>query len=249
MRISCTHCGKNLGIPDDKVPAKPFALTCPSCQKRFRVDPAEQERGTAPAAAAEAPAGAPAEPVGPPGPPQEPPGAAAPGSEELKQEQEEEAPPPPDRPLPRLRPQEASLLASIESLAYVVNLGVPPEPRIATALEQLGIAEVREFDDLAAAVEANSEIEAGILVIRMDKASAPPCEPLAPLGLIPFGVRRRIFVALMAPNVATLDGMVAFLLQVNCLIKSSDLPRLPYFLRRALLYHLRLYQHWDMEVG
>ena len=67
--------------------------------------------------------------------------------------------------------------------------------------------------------------------------------------MIPYPVRRRIFVALTASNVATLDGMVAFMLQVNCLIKSSDLPRLPYYLRRAVLHHLRLYQHWEMEAG
>ena len=41
--------------------------------------------------------------------------------------------------------------------------------------------------------------------------------------------------------------MVAFLLQVNCLINASDLEQLPVLLRRALLHHLRLYRHWAIE--
>ena len=107
--------------------------------------------------------------------------------------------------------------------------------------------EVLELDDLEEAVETLVETDAGIVVVVMDKAPPPPCEPLWPLEALPFSVRRRTFVALVAGNVPTLDGMVAFLLQVNCLINTSDLGQLPVLLRRAHLHHLRLYRHWAIE--
>jgi hypothetical protein len=86
-------------------------------------------------------------------------------------------------------------------------------------------------------------------LIWMDKAAPPPCKPLEPLHKLPMDVRRRTFIVLMADNVRSLDGQVAFYLQVNCLVNSQEIPRLPSLLRRALLHHLRLYRAWDEEIA
>ena len=40
MQITCTGCRRQLNLPDEKVPAQPFALTCPACKSRIHVDPA-----------------------------------------------------------------------------------------------------------------------------------------------------------------------------------------------------------------
>ncbi|HEX9734739.1 MAG TPA: zinc-ribbon domain-containing protein [Thermoanaerobaculia bacterium] len=54
MKITCSHCQRTLSLPDEKVPARPFAVTCPGCQARVQVDPSPPP---AAAAAAADPAG------------------------------------------------------------------------------------------------------------------------------------------------------------------------------------------------
>ena len=105
------------------------------------------------------------------------------------------------------------------------------------------------METLDDAVDNLMETEAGILLIRMGKASPPPCEPLQPLERLSYDVRRRTFVVMMADNVRSLDGQLAFYLQVNCLIATQDCTRLAALVRRALLHHLRLYRYWTFSPG
>ncbi len=237
MEITCTHCHKRLQLADDKVPARAFTVACPGCQGKIRVDPAAGREGS----------GLPAEPdSGTPHP--DPPAGDAPA-----------APRPADGPdgaageLPPLRPQEEELLSAVAPVAFLVRLGRSGVAtsagcdRIADGLRQIGMRDVRQLDDLEQAVADLIETDASIVVVVMDKAPPPPCEPLRPLEALPYSVRRRTLIALVARNVTSLDGMVAFLLQVNCLINAADLDRLPLYLRRALLHQLRLYRHWSIE--
>lgn len=152
-----------------------------------------------------------------------------------------------DGELRSLRGHEVELLDSLSPVAFVAHLegGEGGDHSALNAqLKTLGMKEIRHFGDLAQACERAEEAEAGILLVRMTKAPAPPCEPLEPIYKLPFKARRRTFVALVADNVRTLDGQVAFYLQVNCLVHGSELPRLAVPLRRALLHDLRLYRHW-----
>ncbi|MCP4655160.1 MAG: hypothetical protein GY856_07045 [bacterium] len=240
MLIHCTHCSRELNLADDKIPAGPFVLTCPVCKNRFTFDPtsrpAEPSPGPeppapAPPAAPEPPAAAeqPAAPEPPAAPEQAP--ASAGGFE----------------PLPLLHPTDQRLLDSLYPAAVIVNLAPGATDAIEAGLRFLGMREIQHFEDLASGVEMIAESEVAILVIRLDKASAPPCQPLVALYRAPRDVRRRTFVVLVADNVRTLDGQVAFFLQVNCLINSQDLPQLPRHLRRGMLVHLRLYRHWGEE--
>ncbi len=151
--------------------------------------------------------------------------------------------------MPKLRRMDRELLSSIVPEAFIVDLGQSPLPSLATDLERLGMEDVRHFTSLEEALEVLSDTGAGILVIRMDKASAPPCEPLAPLEGLSYAERRRTFVVLVADNVKSLDGQVAFFLQVNCLINVRDASRFGALVRRALLHDLRLYRYWPVESG
>ncbi len=223
MKVTCEHCSKALTLADDKAPARPFQLTCPACHKNFVVaaDRVAADRESAPAAA-QAPAKGGGRDTDAP--------AAADAGE-----------------MPKLRPAEKELLSSIVPEAFVADLGQSPPGSLTAELERLGMEEVRHFTSLDDALDVLSDTGAGILVVRMDKASAPPCVPLEPLERLSYAERRRTFVVLVADNVKSLDGQVAFYLQVNCLINAQDAGRFAPLVRRALLHHLRLYRHWKIE--
>ncbi len=211
MRVDCTHCGKVINIPPQKVPDRAFAFACPACQGRITVEPASGSGGDA--ASADPPSGDDATIL----------------------------------PVPSLKSHERQLMSSLAPLAYVVELGCSTDPALDADLEALGMQEILRFGDLESAVQSLLETEVGILVIAVPKAAAPPFEPLQPLATIPSRMRRRTFVVLTAGNVTSLDGQVAFFLQVNCLINSNEIGRRRSHLQRALLHHLKLYQHWTID--
>jgi hypothetical protein len=257
MRVDCQSCGKALNVPDDKVPARAFTLTCPGCQNKISVDPTAvaappEEAAAAPPAPAAAPPPepAPAAPTAVAAPVADTDAGVAGGAdsdpmgEQSTRRQVGEHDVEHDGQLAPLRGHEMVLMETLSPVAFVVNVGVPPDAAVSSQLQAIGMKEIRHFHDLAEACEQVDDSEAGVVLLRMDKAPAPPCEPLEPLYKMPFRTRRRTFVALMAENVRTLDGQVAFYLQVNCLIQSDDLPRLAVPLRRALLFHLRHYRYW-----
>lgn len=235
MRIDCEHCGKAMQVPDDKVPHRVFTLTCPGCQNKITVDPsaskAPEEPAAEPAAAAP-PQAAPSAPVA-----KAPADAGASSSLESTGAHTVGG-------LRILRSNEVELLEQITPLALVVNIDVAPDPAVDAQLKLAGMKEISHLASLAEAVDRAEDLEAGMLVIRMAKAPAPPCEPLEPLFRMPSGARRKTFTILMADNVRTLDGMVAFYLQVNCLVNAQEVAGMAVPIRRALLFHLKHYRHW-----
>lgn len=225
MQIVCPSCGKRLQLPPEKIPPRRFSFACPKCGKPITADPGATEGSQAPDSqppASEAPVDI-AEAQAQPGAG----GVIAPG-------------------LP-LRAADRALLATASTTALVVSLDLPPDPQVVQGLRQIGMEEIQELSDLETAMETLHTHEAGIVLVRTTKAPPPPCEPLEPVHRLAPEVRRRVFVALMADNVSSLNGQVAFLLQMNCLIASQDLPRMPQLVLRALLHHLRLYRHWDLD--
>ncbi|MEM8998036.1 MAG: zinc-ribbon domain-containing protein [Acidobacteriota bacterium] len=218
MRIVCENCSQTLDLPDDKIPQRRFSVACPACGHKNVVDPT-----AAPVPAAEQP--------GVPEPDLSQPAAPEPADAET---------------LPALRGADRELMESIPSVALVVHLGADRDPRIDGALAALDLREVHHVADLVEACEFAQENDVAVLVVRMAKVPAPPCPPLEPIYKLPFDLRREVFVAVVADNVKTLDGQVAFYLQVNCLIQAAE-PSIAGKLRRALLYDLRLYRHWHTE--
>ena len=68
----------------------------------------------------------------------------------------------------------------------------------------------------------------------------PPYAPLEPLVTLPPRERRRTFAVLVASNVKTLDGNLAFLYQVNLLLNRQHVPQAAGILYSALRSHQRL---------
>lgn len=260
MRIDCEQCRHQFELPDEKVPDQVFSLACPSCKNRVVVDPkarADQpvasntESSNAESSNAESggsvsgdsesgDSGAGQSGAGKSGASDSSPvaGATPPGQADTGALAR----------LTPLRAADAQRMQSLVPVAYVANLDQPPDPAVTQQLQRLGMEEVRNFDDLEEACSELAENDAALLLVRMQKASAPPCEPLVPVYRLPFDLRRKTFVALLADNVKSLDGQVAFYLQVNCLLSSREMDTMAVKLRRALLHDLRLYRHWELEV-
>ena len=156
-------------------------------------------------------------------------------------------------PLPAVRELDKELLGALYPVAAVVRLTADGEATAGDAdafeagLRLLGMEDVRHYDDMAAAAEAMLESDFSVMLIVMDKATAPPCEPLEPLYQVPAAVRRNTFVALTAGNVRSLDGQTAFYLQVNCLLSSREIAKFPGYLQHALVFHLRRYRFWGAQ--
>lgn len=236
MQITCDHCRQSLLLPDDKVPSRPFTIKCPKCQEAVAVDPTRTGADPPPpASTAEAPS--PAAPAAPPLTPSSPTPTAAPSAP--SNEAAVMAP---------LRAHDRALLDTMLPTAAIVGLdGTAIEPAIAEGLAAIDIHDAEVFDDLATAVGVCEETPVGVLVLRLARASTPPCAPLEPLEHFSGTVRRRTLIALVADNVRSLDGQLAFYLEVDCAIATADLAQLPALLRRALLHNLHLYRHWDDE--
>ncbi|MEM1176793.1 MAG: zinc-ribbon domain-containing protein [Acidobacteriota bacterium] len=229
MRIVCDQCSQPLDLPDDKIPQQRFSITCPTCHHKIVVDPP-----TAPPAAAPTPTPAPAAPE---------PAAAPPANVEPPAPAEPQDPP---GPLPPLRGVDRELVESIPQSAIIVHHEIESDARLEQALRQLDMREIHHLPSVSEACEFVQENEVALLVVRLNKVPAPPCPPLEPVYKLPFDLRRKTFVAVIAENVKTLDGQVAFYLQVNCLIQAAE-PSIAGKLRRALVHHLRLYRHWHTE--
>jgi DNA-directed RNA polymerase subunit RPC12/RpoP len=258
VQITCSSCQKKFKLPPEKVPARRFSFTCPKCGNRIKVDPVQTEamkiEELRPPASkdpdsVEITLAREAEESG--AVPELPSSSPTFGDETLPATPAaaQEAPEPPreTEEIASLRPQDAELFATVPGTALVVHLGVEATRAHDSGLRALGFHEIEHLHSLEEAVTSLEDIEAGLLLVRMERCPAPPCEPLQPLRNLPFSTRRRTFVALEADNVKTLNGQVAFYLQVNALINRSDAHHLPRLLQRAMLYHLRLYQHWDLE--
>lgn len=234
MLIVCEHCQRQLNLPDEKIPSHRFALTCPGCKGRMEVDPEEASAAPAPApapageeAAGEEAAAAPSSTAS---------GADDGGAGGRK-----------FMPLPPLRELDRELLDHLPRLAGIANPTGGPTAHLEAGLKLLEMDEVRVFDTIEAATEAMLETDLSVLLVVLERATAPPCAPLAPIQRLPLPARRKTFVALMAPNVRNLDGQTAFYLQVNCLLSTQDIPRFPADLHRALVFHLRHYRFWGIQ--
>lgn len=239
LQVVCEQCGKQIKVPAERVPDRPFAIACPQCKAKIRVDPGAH----AEMVASEPPSELVAAPAPMPGLAFTNPAAARTAPVPIADPNDGfEA-------LRALTQEETELLERLPPTAFLVSEGGETSKRLEAALRFVGMREVERFADVGAAVEALGDAEVGILLVEMDKAPAPPCPPLDPLRQLSPAQRRATFVALAAQNVRSLDGQVAFYLLVNCVLATGEMPRLPNLLRRALLYHLRLYRAWDASLG
>src|SRR5262245_34084174 len=151
MLIICKSCQQQLNLPDERVPPRPFVLTCPSCKTRQQVDPATDAvaTGSRPLAAlgdtGSRPAMSPRDTGSRPAM-----GTTDTGSRGIFEEPTEPAPgsraeaPPltigPDGfvAVPALRPHDAQLLAALPREVVITNLAGGPTHQLAAGLQLLG---------------------------------------------------------------------------------------------------------------
>lgn len=251
MRVVCEHCGKPLNLPDDKIPDRPFTVSCPACKGRLHIDPAAYEDpGDATRAVYNDPsAGWPAAPAFPAAAAPAFPVAAATAEPVFGGGARPRSPHDTGSfsRLTALSPADQALIEHFPPVALIASLGLPPAPEMTELLRSIGMEEVRHYTDLQEACQEALEADVGILLLRVDKAAPPPFEALTPVYKIPAEIRRRVFVALLAENVRSLDGQAAFYLQVNCVLSSQEMEAFPLKLRRALLHHLRMYRYWSSD--
>jgi hypothetical protein len=220
LKVTCQHCQRVVTIDSEKVPDTPVSYRCPSCQGKVVVDKKKLLSAGAVEAAA---AAAPAAPVAPASPP--PPAAAT-----------AEPPSPSER---------------IQELALPPGESIPPgllvaeDPELATQLQRV----LEPYDcilevvaDGAAARERALTEPPPLLVWVARTVSKPPYGPLDSLASLPPRERRQSFLVLVADNVKTLDGNLAFLYQANLLLNRQHVPQAPGILYSALRYHQRLYR-------
>lgn len=228
MRVTCEHCAQALAIPDEKVPNRAFSLTCPKCKGTIKVDPTAAP--PAPAASAPAPASGFAPKASPT--PAPPPGLDVSDF----------------TPLHALRPTEQALLDQVVPLVFLVGVtDAGEDQRVTAGLGRLGWDTIERHASPEDAVRAMAAAAPGIMIVRRDQRVAPPDFELAPLSTLTPELRRSIFVAVLAEGVHALDGQLAFLLQVDCVLDADALYRFPADLRRAVLVRQQRYRHWHLD--
>jgi hypothetical protein len=232
LRVTCQNCQRVTVVDSDKVPDQPVAYRCPACQSKVVIDKrkllsAEADVATAPSIAAAVAAGSSGSGSG---------GRASAASAGDA-----------DR-------SSGSLVVAPDAL---LEMTLPPgesiPPGFLVAEDREVGAQLRRqlepydcvletFLDAPAARERALQEPPALLAFVADAVTKPPYAPLEPLVSLPPRERRRVFMVLVAGNVKTLDGNLAFLYQVNLLLNRQHVPQAAGILYSALRGHQRLYK-------
>jgi hypothetical protein len=230
LRVVCPNCQRVTVVDGDKLPDQPVSYRCPACQAKVIVD----KRKLLMADTAELTPG---------------PTAAQP-----PQPQAAASPPAPRPPSGADRPMSAAAAGLPDPL---FEMALPPghsiPPGILVAEDAESAAQVRRqlepYDcTLELVADAGTARERILLeppplvVYAADAVSKPPYSPLEPIVSLPSRERRQVFLLLVAPNVKTLDGNLAFLYQVDLLLNRQQVPQAAAILHSALVQHQRFYR-------
>ena len=233
LRVTCQNCQRVTVVDSEKVPDQPVAYRCPACQSKVVIDKrkllaAEADVSTAPSlGVASAVVGS--------------------GSNAARASTASAGPADADR-------SSGSLVVAPDAL---LEMSLPPgesiPPGFLVAEDREVGAQLRRmlepydctlesFADAAAARERALQEPPALLAFVADAVTKPPYAPLEPLVSLPPRDRRRVFMVLVASNVKTLDGNLAFLYQVNLLLNRQHVPQAAGILYSALRSHQRLYK-------
>jgi hypothetical protein len=236
LRVTCQHCQKVTVIDSEKVPDQPVSYRCPNCQSKVIIDKRKllaQDAGEAAPAAATAAAA--------PGP------ARAAAAAERTPSSGERA--------------SGSFAVAPDSL---LEMALPPGESIPPGLlvaedKEAGAQIKRQLEPYDCVLETVADAATArerallepppLILYAAETVSKPPYAAIEPLVSLPPRERRQVFVVLMANNVKTLDGNLAFLYGVNLLLSRQHLAQAPGILYSALRYHQRLYKPFLAAVG
>jgi len=226
--VPCPHCAKPSKLDSAKLPDQPVFFNCPHCKGRVVVDKrrfGDQQQAASTASTAE-------------------PGAdsavPSPASSSRSVAPGEITPPEVEPTVPDRRFAEVPPDTTFPS-GIIVGEDESAIGEIREALAALG----SQVESVASADEAREMIvneQPELCIYVADEVPAVPHAPMAPLtGLHP-GVRRRLYLMLVADNLKTFDGNTAFLHQVNMILGKQDVSRIGAALYRGLVYHRQLYR-------
>ena len=232
LRVTCQHCQRTTVIDSEKLPDQPVAFRCPGCQAKVTVDK-RKLLAAADAAGESVPPSAAAAPA--PAPTSSRPAAAA-ATNAAADRSSGPLVVTPESPLEMALPPGETLPPG-----FLVAEDAEAGTLLRRALEPYDCI-LEPFADAAAARERALQEPPPLLVYVADAVTKPPYAPLEPLVTLPPRERRRTFAVLVAGNVKTLDGNLAFLYQVNLLLNRQHLAQAPAILYAALRSHQRLYR-------
>ncbi|HET9765703.1 MAG TPA: hypothetical protein VFS60_02575 [Thermoanaerobaculia bacterium] len=227
LRVTCQHCQRTTVVDSDKLPDQPVSFRCPGCQAKIVVD--KRKLLAAAGETAHTPAAATTTAARP---------AAVAGTSDAANADRSTGPlvVTPESPLEMALPPGETLPPG-----FLVAEDAEAGAQLRRQLEPYDCV-LELFADAATARERALQEPPPLLVYVADAVTKPPYAPLEPLVALPSRERRRTFAVLVAGNVKTLDGNLAFLYQVNLLLNRQHVAQAPGILYSALRSHQRLYK-------
>ncbi|MBX7173317.1 MAG: zinc-ribbon domain-containing protein [Pyrinomonadaceae bacterium] len=235
MIIRCDNCSVSLQLDESKVPAGHFTVRCPRCQNLIRVN--SKQTSTVQQLEANVP---------------------APAVEDGKQEfsaKEQEF---------EINNAMRSLLSALQKENKVLDAndesGEKPR-RVLLCLGQRRDAIAKVLVDSGYKVylaqtpaQANERMREGkteILVFSPDFAAEFGGAAILQqkLNAMYSSERRRLFLVLVEDNGATLNAHEAFIRNLNLIVNTADIPKLPLILNRALRDFNELYHYFNEATG
>jgi len=226
--VPCPHCSQPSKLDSDRLPDSPAFYPCPHCKQKVVVDKRkllqQQAEGAAATTAAAATKSATQS---------APPADTIPAAMPL--------PLSADRRFGRL-PVQARFPSGI-----IVGDDAATIEEIRVKLAAVG-SEVETVDsaDSARSLIINESPDLCIFVGAGE--ITPRHESMEPLTGLPPNIRRSIYLALVADNLKTLDGTLAFMFEVNMVLGKQDLGQFEAALYSGIDYHERLYRPYFKAV-
>jgi len=222
MEIFCESCGKQINIPDEKIPAgRPFSLRCPACKQKIQVEAAGEPETI---------------PDIPTASDQDASGIPATRADGLPDET--------DEPMHAGKLTEGGYDASEKPFDFLEEEGFTAmvcenDPEAVKKIRE--VLEIMEYSVTvpASVRDALKKMKYHVYNLILVNESFGGSDPDANGILIylerqNMSIRRNIFVGLITRQYATRDNMAAFLKSVNVTINQKDVPHIDRILKNAI---------------
>jgi predicted Zn finger-like uncharacterized protein len=259
MIVVCSQCTTRLQLDDAKVPTRPFTVRCPKCQGIIQAQPpaAAAEQGALSLGVSPALEGGRFNPQ-----------AAAPVFQVDKDSEDEDvegygnsssaAPDELARLLAELLQQTAAPAARKQTAARLkwehrrALVCVTPARRVTIGRSLVDQDyQVYVAEDTSQAIERMREEQMDVVILEpeFDAVEQGAAFVTSEINTLRPTKRRRIIFVQLAPSVRTLDSHAAFVHNVNLVVNTADLDKLPQVLERTLRDYNDLYRDFNAALN
>jgi predicted Zn finger-like uncharacterized protein len=239
MIISCDNCSVSLQLDDSKVPSGNFTVRCPRCQNLIRVQPGMKGKGSSTVQQLEANAPAP---------------AVKDGAQDFSAKESEF----------QINNAMRALLSALQKDNKAVEADDTSDERPRRVLLCLGqkrdmIAKILVNSGYKVYLaqtpaQANERMREGkteILIFSPDFAAEFGGAAILQqkLNAMYSSERRRLFLVSVEDGGTTLNAHEAFIRNINLIVNSNDIEKLPLIMSRALRDFNELYHYFNMANG